>query len=447
MNSISAGPSIRELSDGLIQRRATCEDAERLAAFAGDVFRHPGTGLPDPREAAWARDMASGGHPTFRPDDFTLVEERASGRIVSVMCLISQTWTYAGIPFSVGMPECVATHPDYRRRGLVRTQFDLVHQWSAERGELVQAIAGIPIFYRQFGYEMALELGAGRAGYLGQVPKLPEGDPEPYVARPARLDDLPFLAELDAQGCRRSLVACVRDAPLWRYELCGRSELNFDRLSLCVIESSAGESVGMLALHTRMWRGAQYASKYELKPGVSWGAVTPTVVRYLWRNGLELAARDKVDDFHSFVFRLGAVHPVYEVFERGLPGTVAPYAWYLRVPDVVAFVRHIQPALQQRLDGSYMVGHTAELKLSFVRSGLRIAVERGRIRAIEPWQPSPHEASAAFPALTFLPLLFGYRSLDELNYAHRDCSRPSDEVRALLNALFPKQPSDVWPIG
>ena len=55
-----------------------------------------------------------------------------------------------------GLPELVGTHPDYRRRGLVREQFEVLHRWSKERGHLMQAIAGIPYYYRRFGYEMAV---------------------------------------------------------------------------------------------------------------------------------------------------------------------------------------------------------------------------------------------------------------------------------------------------
>ena len=80
------------------------------------------------------------------------------------MNLISQTWTYDGIPFGVGRPELVGTQPEYRKRGLVRAQFEVIHAFSAERGEMVQAITGIPFYYRQFGYEMAMGLGgAARA--------------------------------------------------------------------------------------------------------------------------------------------------------------------------------------------------------------------------------------------------------------------------------------------
>ena len=39
-------------------------------------------------------------------------------------------------PRVVGRPEAVGTRPEYRRRGLVRAQFEVIHAWSAERGEL-----------------------------------------------------------------------------------------------------------------------------------------------------------------------------------------------------------------------------------------------------------------------------------------------------------------------
>jgi hypothetical protein len=53
---------------------------------------------------------------------------------------------------------------------------------------------------------------------------------------------------------------------------------------------------------------------------------------------------------------------------------------------------------------------------------------------------SRNSATAAFPPLVFLQLLFGYRSLAELRYAFPDCEA-SHEGTLLLNALFPKQPS------
>ena len=47
-------------------------------------------------------------------------------------------------PSKSAAPELVGTKKEYRRRGLVRQQFEVMHEWSAERGELVQIITGIP---------------------------------------------------------------------------------------------------------------------------------------------------------------------------------------------------------------------------------------------------------------------------------------------------------------
>lgn len=71
---------------------------------------------------AWFEDLMSGGHPNAHFEDFTVVEDRATGRLVSLMGLISQTWQYGDISFGCGQPEAIVTHPDYRQHGLVRKQ-------------------------------------------------------------------------------------------------------------------------------------------------------------------------------------------------------------------------------------------------------------------------------------------------------------------------------------
>src|SRR5512135_1012049 len=123
----------------------------------------------------------SGKHPTFGVGDFTIVENSQTGEIVSALNLIPQTWTYAGIPFKVGRPELVGTLPEYRNRGLVRKQFEVIHQWSKENGDMLLGITGIPYYYRLFGYEMAMNLGGGRAGFPTHIPRLDEGEGEPYL--------------------------------------------------------------------------------------------------------------------------------------------------------------------------------------------------------------------------------------------------------------------------
>lgn len=432
---------LRDLGDGLLLRRSRVEDVDALAEFNRSI--HSDNEQDGECLAAWTRDLLNA-HPTFRPDDFTVVEETSTGRIVSTMNLISQTWSYEGIQFGVGRPELVGTLPEFRNRGLVRLQFEEIHKWSAERGEMVQAITGIPFYYRQFGYEMALDLDGRRFGYEAQLPTLKDGETEPYTIRPAQERDLRFIEGLYDQTKQRSMIACERTPELFRYELTAHKDhcwLN------CIVENSAGESVGYFRYPAYNHHGSMVASRYELKQGVSWLEVTPSVVRFLWSKGQEYAERDG-GKCNSFGFVLGASHPAYEALGSRLSSVNAPYAWYLRVPDLRAFLEHIKPALETRLAQSIAANHSREIRFSFYRSGVRMVIERGKISSIEPWKPSPKdEGDAAFPGLTFLQLLFGYRSFEELKYAFADCGWDSDEVRLLLNILFPKKLSNVYPIA
>ncbi len=440
---------IRDLGDGLLVRRASRADAEELSGFDAMVHGNMQENIPDERVRVWVQDLLTRPHPTFAPGDFTVVEDTASGKIVSSLNLISQTWTYEGIPFGVGRPELVGTLPGYRDRGLVRAQFDVIHAWSTERGELVQAITGIPYYYRLFGYEMGLDLSGGRSGFTPQVPRLAEGQEEPFLIRPAVENDLGWLAALYEQGCRRSLVSCVWDDALLRYELSGKSSENVCRYELRVIETPQGEAVGFLAHPPYRWGAMLAATTYELKIGISWADVTPSVIRYLMAAGANYKAEYGSEPCSSFGFYLGLDHPVYHVIPGRLPRVRPPYAWYVRVPDLPAFIRRISPVLDRRLAESYFVGYSGEFKLTFYRDGLRLLFDKGHLAVVERWQPTPqgHSGDAAFPNLTFLQLLFGYRSLEELRYAYADCSADSDQIAGLLGVLFPKKPSCVWPVS
>jgi len=435
------------LADDLILRQATTADTEALVMFNSLIHRYRGEGDPDQGVAAHTRDLMSGRLPTLTAADFTIVEHAPTGQIVSSQCLISQVWAYGGIPFKVGRPEIVGTAPEYRRRGLVRAQFDVAHRWSAERGEMVQVVGGLPWYYRQFGYEMGLTLGGSRVGYGPNVPPLEAGKFEPYRIRPATSADLPFIAEVYDHAVQRQPISCVRDQILWQYELQGRSEHNLNRRELCVIETLVGEYIGYLAHNpglsgARIWVGA-----YELKPGASWLSVTPSVLRYLWAIGETYAARDKTR-CDSFGLGLGDEHPAYLLMPQYWPHRERPYAWYVRVPDLPAFMRHISPVLEQRLAASAVTGYTGQIRLNFYRSGMQLAFEKGHLAGAETWAPTPRdEGHAAFPDLTFLQLLFGYRTIDELEYAFADCGAWASDERAVLTAIFPKCPSDVWAIG
>ena len=435
----------RNLGDGLVLRWGRPADAEELGAF--NVRLHSDN-PEEPEEflANWTRNLMDGNHPTTSASDFTVVvDEKNGGKIVSSMNLISQTWTYDGIPFGFGRPELVATEDDYRRRGLVRAQFEAIHAKSAAKGELVQGITGIPWYYRQFGYDMALELGGSRSFFWGRSGNDKRVDEEPYRLRPATPEDLPCLEELYTNHCTGSLLTRRRDRALWQYELFMADRESPYARHVYVVETDAATAAGYVEY--RQWKHSFVVRELGVLRGHSLRAVGLFLTRALKQQADELnKAREKPIDQISF--NLGTAHPLYQALERELEQQRKPYAWYIRVPDLPAFLRHIAPALARRLAASVMAGYSGALKVNFYLAQLKVDFKDGKLVDVGPYTPEHFfDADAFFPDLTFLQLLFGYRTLDEVNYARVDCYANNADAAVLLNALFPKQHSWVVELG
>jgi len=438
---------IKDLGDGLILRRSSMEDVDALAAFNKQIHAEDemdGIGLD-----AWTRDLLSGKHPNFGVDDFTVVEHVDDHKIVSTMNLISQTWAYEGIPFGVGRPELVGTLPDYRGRGLVRQQFDVIHQWSEERGELLQAITGIPWYYRQFDYEMAMNLDGGRAGYISGVVALKEGESEAYVLRKATEDDIPFISNLYDQGCKREEVSTVWTNDLWQFEISGKLKTDINlRFLFTILKVDTGERLGYIAVPAIKWRNMTTITSFELIKGADWFKITPAVVRWLWKFGEEQAKEQKCQQ-QAFGFWMGEEHPVYQVYGEYMPRIKSPYAWYIRVPDLAKFLLTIAPALDERLSHSILCSYTGEVSISFYRSGLKLAFQKGKLISTENLVGKGlKDCKAEFPDLTFLQMVFGRRNLADLQQAYPDVMvKSTDETKFLLETLFPRKASNLWPIS
>ena len=437
---------IQDLGDGLILRRATTEDTDELAVFNSTIHKDEDQDEPNEFIENWVRDLMTRPHPTLKPSDFTVVVDTKTNKIVSPLNLIPQTWSYDGIEFGVGRPELVGTDPEYRKRGLVRAQMEVVHQWSKDRGHKMQVITGIPYYYRQFGYEMCLNLGGSRIGYLPHVPKIKDDEDEKFTFRPVTPDDLGFIAEVYNASLQRSLVACVRDDAIWQYDVFGKSEKN--TAAWMIIQTAAGEVVGFCLHASKMWGPNIRLWGYELAQGISYLDVTPSLIRYLEAVGLELAEKEEKIPLQGYDFSLGGEHPVYETLPERMPRLGKPYAWYIRIPDLPDFLAHIGPVLEKRLSESPAVGFSGDLKLNFYRSGVKLSFDNGKLKSVENYQLENNEdGDVCFPDLTFLRLLVGHISFTELSNLLPDCFARNDHGRALAQFLFPKKASNVWAIN
>lgn len=437
----------RELDEGLLQRWSTPEDMEKIAQLCGLVFRDKEDEPLNIRMMESVHRHMSGDFPLMGPGDYAVIEDtnKEGNPLVACTCLWRREWEYDGIAFGVGQPEFVATHPDYRNRGLISKLFEMVHARSESEGHLVQGITGISHFYRQFGYEYALELEGRRVTYLSLIPTAQESTPEAYSLRTATHEDIPLLTELYNGQRSTSMVWNILSERFWHYQINEEKDPTIIGKQMCVrmIVDNVGTVQGYLMVATKRWSKSLDVYALNITSEVSWQAVVPPLLRALQAYGIRVpAVRSDISPFHEISFLLGSAHPIYEVLGESLaPFYEPPYAWYLRVPDVLAFIRHITPALEKRLANTAAAFYTGEFTLDFFRGGMHIVFDRGHITRIEPWRAPAYKntADASCPVLVFLQLLFGYRSLDELRYAFPDVRVENSKAEVLLNALFPKK--------
>lgn len=432
----------KQLSDGLILRslsEAHPQDVERLPRFYADIF------ADDEAEhvqiLAWTHDLTSGQHPTMTLDDIWVVVDPAHDeRIVSATLMVPQVWHYEDVEIAVGRPELVATLPEYRRRGLVRALMTAAHERSDALGHTVTAITGIGHYYRQFGYAMAVDLGVTSSVSLDQFPPRPEGQTPEFTLRPATEADIPDLLAWDAFSARTTtLLSLRRDAAIWRYELAGRRADSRVAQTFHVIVNAAGQGVGYVILAPQPLRGLIICAGWVVGEASSYAATFPDVMRAL---GTRAASFDPAP--HMVGFDSG-IHPALKTMITRTPtGRVhpRPYAWYVRVPDMAAFLRQIAPVLERRLVGSGAHGYSGSLTVSFFdQTGVRLTFERGRLANVENVTGLYEQsADAGFPWHTFLNVVFGHRSYEQLQAVLPE-TYCTAQAHVLLDALFPLKPS------
>jgi hypothetical protein len=255
--------------------------------------------------------------------------------------------------------------------------------------------------------------------------------------------------EVYAYGTSRSLMRCVRDEAIWRYEMSGQSPKNIQHLDAYIIEKAeTNEPVGYVRHATEPWDTGLVTFDYELKPGVSWLAVSPSVARYLWKRGEELMQSQRQKRTTAWGFWLGSEHPVYNALKEHLPRVRAPYAWYTRIPDLPGFLRLIAPVLEKRLAASIAVGHTGKLRMNRSKTMLTLTFEQGKLVSVDEEKRNPTDyGDMELPGLLIHQLIFGYRSFDELRAAFPDVYAEKDAARVIIEILFPKQYARIIPVA
>jgi GNAT superfamily N-acetyltransferase len=451
---LQAVPDVtRDLGDGLLLRRATPADIPVITELMSRVFAFRGQ-EQHPNVGAWIDDLASGRHPTVTAEDFLFVADtRAGDRPVAGLVLMSQEWELDGVRFGVGRPELVATLAEYRDRGLQRALFGAAHTLCAARNQPVQGITGIYYYYRQFGYEYALDLGYHHGLPLALVPPVESKPNEPPAAelctlRPATPDDLGQIMRLYEQQRAGRLVSTVRDEAYTRWIVFEQRPDSSEIAQARMIVDPSGRSLGYLSYVGNPEDPVLFVIELAVEPGVGLRPLMPALLRALQAEAAGIrTCQPEPKPLERLLFMLHREHPVYRAIPHQLVLQREPYAWYVRVADLPAFLLQLAPVLERRLADSIDAGYTGELKLSFFRSGLRLRFDGGRLVESAPWldRNDDEGTTGYFPPHTFLQLVFGHRTAADLRTLLPD-ARVKDTYAPLVETLFPRRASWALPL-
>jgi hypothetical protein len=316
----------------------------------------------------------------------------------------------------------------------------------------MQVITGIPSFYRKFGYELCLDLGGGHRIFPSRFPKITEKHKDDFrLEVPLSDEDRSFVKEIHKRNTREMLFSMDIPDELWQFEFDGLTDGSDGKFHWLIVKDKSGNPVGYLQHDHIFWGSEMDINFLALVPGVGYLSLLPNLLHGLW----QIAQRKFVDDsfehpsegMRGLYLHLGREHPIYAAIGRDFMLKANPYAWYVRIPDEVVFLRAILPQLETHLAGSPTCrGFTGEVRINLYHRGIHIRIENGRLE-FSPWQPSDGtDGQAHFPEYSFWSLLCGQKSASQLAVEIPDCWMTRSS-QVLLDGLFPQFTGKVWVAG
>ncbi len=421
-------PIRRRLPGGLVLRTATPADIESLADFNarvhGDESHRPGT---------W--DEIGGGHPVLTLRHQLLVEDPATGAIVSAAFLLPMRWRLGSVELPVAQIEAVGTDPAYRRRGLSRRLIDALHAMSASQAHVLTGIVGVRYLYRRFGYEYAVAFDGFRDQARSAV-RVEPGDA--MEVRAARSDDAVALDALRRTWTDGLDLVQVVDAERFRFDIAGHVPRSFMEVSFSVEVDGRDRPIAYARAPTGPDGG--WAAVTEVVLGPECRGRESTVVRRLAAHVLGTVDAAAEAPVAGIRWWLGGEHPVYDALAPDLGPLDPPYAWYIRVPDAAALLRALAPVLEARLAASQLAGYDGTLSIDRWAETLRLDISAGHVVSVAsspPRETDGERGNAAIPPLLLAQVLLGYRTVEELRAMYPDVWR-ADRSAELLAILFPR---------
>jgi hypothetical protein len=120
------------------------------------------------------------------------------------------------------------------------------------------------------------------------------------------------------------------------------------------------------------------------------------------------------------------------------------YAWQIKIVDVAKLLKKLGPVLERRIAASPFSGLTEDVCLNLYREAFELQFRAGKLSEVVALGFS-EQGGIRTPPLLLAPLVFGYRSREELAQAHHDFS-VWGERQYLVDVLFAKMSSFLYTI-
>lgn len=352
--------------------------------------------------------------------DFFIAEDTLHQEIASSTCLLPWKICFDGIELRAAMLEMVVTKPSYRRLGLVRRQIVHFKELAARRSFDFSIIQGIPYYYRQFGYSYALDHTPLESIACQHIPDEPV---DTYEIRQATPADCEALANLYTSNMFGTEIYVERSLDYWDYLLCHVA------YPLQIVQHR--KSGNPLAYFHEI-ESAETATIDVLESALANPQDSGAILNLL-KQRHPLAAN----------FRIGGSpsHPLVRLARALGSSRCEGDQWLLHLHDPHALLIKLAPLFEKRIKNSPFNGLTGKFTLNFYRQAYCLDWKAGRLEEITPIgfvdaSMGTQGSDLQIPPEAFVRLLFGYRSLEELQDAWPD-TRVRDESRPIWQALFP----------
>ncbi|HCY85987.1 MAG TPA: hypothetical protein DHV36_12700 [Desulfobacteraceae bacterium] len=381
--------------------------------------------------------------PGLTPEHWFTMADDKTGEPVASFTLIPWTWELNGIRLKVAEMGLVGTLASCRGEGLMRKLNRHFDAYVLEKGYDLCIIQGIPGFYHNFGYHYAIEFESHIDLPLALIPDSMPDAHESFVFRKAGTKDIPFLMAQDADYRNANAFSVYRSQAEWDYLLTHSRDTEYGS-DFWILETPDGSP--------------RFYARVPLQ-GFGHGLILSEVSEAISHDGFLALVRHlkalatQTEKPHIRV-NLHRQSPAGQMAQAMGAGVNRPYAWQIKIPDALSFLKRIRPVLELRLAAGMFREYTGALRLDLYTEAIDLAIHRGKITIV---RGADEDAGQTFciPKDLIAPLVLGYRSWEELQHCRPDIFpanqhlrfKPAvqpDEAGLLTGTLFPKTRSWIY---